>query len=136
MSGKPNFKKFSDLGFLASNGCQDGVKLASNGSQHDSPEAKAEAETEAKTDSCSYGGEKIPELTPFEKFWINYPRKEGKKEAMKAWEKVKNPEEVIERLKLILPKQKKLPQWTKEKGQFIPLPTRYINQKRWEDEIE
>jgi hypothetical protein len=30
--------------------------------------------------------------------------------------------------------QKKSQQWTKDNGQFIPLPTTYINQTRWLDQ--
>lgn len=42
MSKCPDFNKFSNLGFLASNGSQLGVNLASNGSQCVTPKAEAE----------------------------------------------------------------------------------------------
>lgn len=42
MSGPPNLHKFHELGFLASDGCQVGVSLASNGCQRDQPKAEAE----------------------------------------------------------------------------------------------
>ena len=33
-------------------------------------------------------------------------------------------------------KRSKSTDWTKDNGQFIPYPTTYLNQRRWEDEIE
>ena len=32
--------------------------------------------------------------------------------------------------------QKKSEDWLKDKGQFIPYPTTWLNQGRWEDEVE
>ena len=31
--------------------------------------------------------------------------------------------------------QKKSDQWKKDNGQFIPNPTTWLNQRRWEDEL-
>lgn len=79
-----------------------------------------------------------PEKTDklFESFWLNYPKKEAKGRALKAWSKIKNKQEVIEQIKKVLPVQKESKDWTKEGGQFIPLPATYLNDRRWEDEIE
>jgi len=74
-------------------------------------------------------------LRTFSLFWKNYPRKEAKKKAWQAWFKVADPEAVIEKMKVILPIQMESEQWTKENGKYIPMPTTYINQERWEDEI-
>lgn len=46
--------------------------------------------------------------------------------------KIKTPLEVL--LKA-LEEQKKSLQWTKDGGQFVPHPTTWLNQERWEDEI-
>lgn len=53
MTKPPNLNKFIQLSFLSSNGCQDGVKMASSGSQDDTPKAKAKAKAEA--DKNIYG---------------------------------------------------------------------------------
>ncbi len=94
-------------------------------------------------------GVKIPDsltpssLTPdclytssFEIFWKEYPKKIGKGYARKIWQKVK-PDKSL--LKIILDKIaefKQSDQWQKDSGQFIPHPATWLNQGRWEDEME
>ncbi len=68
--------------------------------------------------------------TSFSVFWKAYPKKVGKGAAMMAWAKKKPPTDLC--LKA-LEWQIKSPQWTKDNGQYIPLPSTYINQARWED---
>lgn len=72
-------------------------------------------------------------ITAFDKFWEVYPKKVGKEAARKAFAKVKVP---LETLIAAIEKQKKSKQWTKEKGQYIPHPATWLNQGRWEDELE
>ena len=69
----------------------------------------------------------------FEKFWELYPRKVSKKTALKSWSKI-NPqyfETIIGALKEYI----KSDQWTKDNGQFIPHPSTWLNQERWNDDI-
>ena len=67
----------------------------------------------------------------FEKFWSEYPRKIGKKPARRAFDKVKVP---VETLVDALRVQKCGSQWAQK--QFIPHPATWLNQERWEDEVE
>ena len=70
-------------------------------------------------------GEKIP----FETFWELYPRSENKKQANEKWLKLKKSEQeiIIEKLpKMFIGKELN----------FIPHASTFLNQKRWEDEIE
>jgi hypothetical protein len=61
-------------------------------------------------------------------FWKEYPNKNGKAQALKAWNKVKpNLDLVLSALSW----QKESRQW---KGGFIPMAATYINNARWEDE--
>lgn len=69
----------------------------------------------------------------FETFWKAYPRKVGKDAARRAFAKVKVP---VETLVAAVEEQKASPQWTKDNGQFIPNPATWLNQGRWEDEVE
>jgi hypothetical protein len=69
----------------------------------------------------------------FETFWKNYPRKEGKEKARKAFAKVSAP---IDVLLAAVEQHKKSTQWTKDNGQFIPHPATWLNGKRWEDQLE
>jgi len=67
----------------------------------------------------------------FDEFWISYPRKVQKGEALKAWAKMKP--DLAEVLKA-LEWQKRSPDWTKDDGQFIPYPASYLHGMRWTDE--
>ena len=69
----------------------------------------------------------------FSLFWKEYPKKIGKGAAEKAWKKMKPPiEDVLDAIRV----QRQTDQWLKNKGQFIPNPATWLNQKRWEDEVE
>lgn len=71
----------------------------------------------------------------FPKFWKLYPRKVGKDKAEKAWAKLKVSQELFSLMVTALAKQVLTPDWLKDKGQFIPHPSTWLNGKRWEDEI-
>jgi len=79
----------------------------------------------------------------FEAFWAAYPSrggvKSGKAPAYKAWQKEAagnkaREVELLQRCLLALKWQKQTEQWLEERGKYIPMPTTYINQKRFEDE--
>lgn len=70
----------------------------------------------------------------FSVFWGIYPKKIAKPAAEKAWAKIKSSE-----YHLVLngvAKWKASRQWLEENGRFIPHPATFLNQRRWEDEIE
>lgn len=69
----------------------------------------------------------------FNSFWSAYPRKIGKSEAGKAWQKLKPDLAVV---LTALETQTSSDQWQRDGGKFIPHPTTWLNQKRWEDEVE
>lgn len=69
----------------------------------------------------------------FEKFWSAYPKKIGKRPAKKAFGKVTVP---IETLLSAIERQKCSAQWSKDNGQYIPNPATWLNQGRWEDELD
>ena len=73
----------------------------------------------------------IKPLSDFDMFWIAYPKKVGKEAARKAWAKA-NPD--LAMVLNALEWQKVSPQWFKNNGQYIPNPSTWINQHRWEDE--
>ena len=72
----------------------------------------------------------------FEKFWSAYPKKIGKGAALAAWGKLGITDDLKERIILAVEQQAKSQQWKKENGQFIPHPATWLNQSRWEDEVE
>jgi hypothetical protein len=70
----------------------------------------------------------------FDKFWSAYPRKDDKKGAMKAWAKCNGNRPAIDVIVAKVEAFKKSDQWTRDSGQFIPMPTTFINRERWNDE--
>ena len=65
-------------------------------------------------------------------FWAAYPRKIGKPTAFKAWQKNNLPS--LENILQAIEQQKQTDQWKDER--FIPHPSTWLNQGRWEDEIK
>jgi hypothetical protein len=66
----------------------------------------------------------------FDLFWKEYPKKEGKPSAVKSWNKQNPPlAAVLAALKV----HKGLRQW--QDYQYIPYPSTWLNNRRWEDEI-
>lgn len=71
----------------------------------------------------------------FEMFWKHYPKKVNKFKS-EEWFRKNKPNEIlfnyiIKKLEMF----KKSKQWEKENGKYIPHPTTWLNQKRWEDEL-
>ena len=69
----------------------------------------------------------------FEQFWRAYPKKVGKKKAQLAWKKAGDRPEIAQVIRRI-EESKRTDQWTKDNGQFIPHPSTWINEGRWDDE--
>ena len=68
-------------------------------------------------------------------FWDNYPRKESKPAARKAFEKIKPDYALTEQIVESVQKWKLSLQWRENGGQFIPYPASWLNQRKWEDDI-
>lgn len=69
-----------------------------------------------------------PEPAGFLEFWALYPRKVGKADARRAWKRKRPP---ITKVRAALEWQRRSLQW--QQG-FIPNPSTYVNQGRWDDE--
>ena len=72
----------------------------------------------------------------FDEFWAAYPQKVGKGAARSAFAKIKASQELTDRRIEAVNKAKASQQWQKEGGRFIPNPSTWLNQGRWEDELE
>lgn len=70
----------------------------------------------------------------FEDFYKQYPRKVKKQDVKKWFNKNKPSKELFNKIIDSLNEFKKSKDWTKDNGQYIPHPTSWLNQKRWEDE--
>jgi hypothetical protein len=93
------------------------------------PDTDTEKEKEKPPKSPSGG------LGGFDDFWTCYPRREGKQAAVKAWQKLRPDETLRKRIVTAVKAAARSRQWTKDDGQFIPLPATYLNGRRWEDEL-
>jgi len=69
----------------------------------------------------------------FESWWIVYPKKVGKGEAWKSWQKIKPTEKLGLQIISVTELYAKTPQWQKEGGQFVPNPATFLNQRRFDD---
>ena len=73
---------------------------------------------------------KAPDCVNFDEFWYIYPKKVGKKTAVKVWLKIKPNKEAFQRIADHLATAFK-----DTDKQFIPNPTTYLNGERWNDEV-
>lgn len=72
-------------------------------------------------------------MDEFEQFWQAYPRKTGKGVARKAFAKALRVT-TLDTILTALEWQRRQEQWIKQGGQFIPHPSTWLNQERWDDE--
>lgn len=66
----------------------------------------------------------------FDAFWSVYPKKVGKGLARAAWHKIKPSGDIIGAVE----RQKRSAAWLREGGRYIPNPSTWLNQQRWDDE--
>lgn len=69
----------------------------------------------------------------FEKFWLAYPKKVAKKEAVKAWDKLKVDEQLFIIIMDKIEKMKGTRAWSD--SAYIPYPATWLNGERWNDEV-
>ena len=72
----------------------------------------------------------------FNAFWSVYPKKVGKKDALKAWQKLKPDDALTKTIVGGVRKWQASKQWAEDGGRFIPHPATFINGERWNDECE
>jgi len=71
--------------------------------------------------------------TDFDVFWDAYPRKTGKGDAKKKFDKAMK-RCSLERMLSAIEQQKKSLQWAEDDGKYIPNPATWLYQDRWLDE--
>ena len=134
MRTKPNLNLLIDRGFLVLE--QDDSNTLADCNQSAMPETETEAytkETETEPPISPKGDD-----SGFEEFWKSYPsgRKVGKKAALRSWKKLKPSENLCRKIVDSVRKQAASQHFEGSNGQaFIPNPSTWLNQGRWEDEI-
>lgn len=74
---------------------------------------------------------RISEL--FEQFWKLYPKKNKKQNAFREFKKIKDIESLMPIILADVERKRQSKDWTKDNGQYIPDPERYIKNERWND---
>ena len=82
----------------------------------------------------------IPLISPeeklkllFEDFWKLYPKKNKKQNAFREFKKIKDVESLMPIILADVERKRQSRDWTKDNGQYIPDPERYIKNERWND---
>ena len=97
---------------------------------------------EAREETCATAEAEEPRTAEttakkrFDLFWSAYPKKVGKKDAQKAWKNAKVNTELFDRIMTAIGRARTTDQWQRENGRYIPNPSTWINQGRWDDEIK
>lgn len=71
----------------------------------------------------------------FEKFWQAYPRKESKPKAAESFGRLQPTEALLAKIIGSIEQRRLSHDWTKDGGKYIPHPSTFLNQRRWEDEV-
>jgi hypothetical protein len=71
----------------------------------------------------------------FDEFWGLYPKKVGKGDALKSWKKIKPTADLFNKMIAAVKAAQESEQWQREKGRYIPNPSTWLNQGRWDDEL-
>ena len=71
----------------------------------------------------------------FEKFWAAYPNRKDKKKAFELWKKINPDDELFEKIMLAVDYQSKSYDWQKEDGRYVPMPTTWLRNERWNDQV-
>jgi len=73
------------------------------------------------------------ECAAFDEFWAAYPKKQGKEKAEEQWVK-RGCAKILPQILVTIRKFKATEEWTKDGGQFVPQPAKWLGGRRWEDE--
>lgn len=119
-----------------------GSKTEAKRKQNEASEKQEQTESKKENKKEKEGENKIEienkkksyDADGFAAFWAAYPKKAGKADALKAWNKLAPDVVLQEQMGKVLEVQKQSQQWRKDGGQYIPMPATWLNGRRWEDE--
>ena len=107
-----------------------------NNTPYSPPEGDSAVSGNEKTSRRKRGPRPAPDWKPerFALFWDYYPRGENKQGAIRAWDKLKPSDELIDGMARALKRQMQSDSW--RAGVGIPYASTWLNNRRWEDEIK
>lgn len=111
---------------------QDDDKLSHTPDQVDAPEKRREEESISSPSAPRVSKKIVPVGSMFEDFWSSYGKKVGRKNSVAKWNKI-NPDNELEKAILaaatVYAAANPEPKFRKD-------PERWLNEKRWEDEVQ
>ena len=107
-----------------------------NDNKTEQNETKFPKEKEKEEEKENKKREQEQKTKMFDRFWAEYPRKESKPAARRAFDKLNPDDALLETMIAAIEKQRASPQWLEAGGQYIPHPATWLNNRRWEDEVQ
>ena len=71
----------------------------------------------------------------FDLFWSAYPRKEGKGKCRAWWKRQRPDAALVSTMLAKIEQAKHTKKWKDDGGQYIPMPSTWLHEERWEDEF-
>lgn len=99
-----------------------------------SPNASARTRSVSVSSSGS-GSKSNGWAAEFDLFWNHYPKRMGKKTAIKAWKETAEDRPPIDVLIVKVDELATSRDWMKDKGQFVPHPATWLRRGGWDDEV-
>lgn len=96
---------------------------------------KVPIDENVKHNNTSINNKKEQDQSLFHAFWSAYPKKVGKAYAEKVFGKINPDTGLLETMLKAIDKAKQCTQWQEDGGKYIPNPSTWLNQERWEDEL-
>jgi hypothetical protein len=130
-----NYSKYQDLiGTTASETASTGAnKGQTKGKQRAN---KGQQRKNDKNDKNDKNTNSSANAAAFAEFWERYPKKEAKTVALKSFQKINPNDELFAIIIHAVENQKNSAKWINENGKYIPMPSTWLNQRRWEDVVE
>jgi hypothetical protein len=75
-------------------------------------------------------------LSAFARFWGAYPNKVGRREAWRVWRQLQPDDPLIDTMLAAITRQRTSRRWRAEAGRYIPNPATWLEQHRWDDELQ
>jgi hypothetical protein len=105
----------------------DATRSEADGNPDPGPEPSFQPETAAAP------GDPPP---AFSRFWTAYPNKVGRREAWHAWRQLQPDDTLVETMLAAITRQRASRRWRAEAGRYIPNPATWLEQHRWDDELQ
>ena len=130
--------RFIDNKYLSTPAEQGQSNTGEKGNQSQGPTRKTKTQTQKNAPTPQRSQvKKAPWESDFNQFWEAYPKKRGKQQAQKTWEKLRKKGQLppVGEIIAAVKAHCETPEWQEREGKFIPYPSTWLNGGRWEDEV-